>query len=347
MKKYFRNVSSFEDLKSQYKALLKANHPDNGGDLEVMKEINVEFDALFPIWKSRREAETGTDVNETADSTRRQFYTEYGWEGSRYNSNMSTTDISKIIKMYCKEKYPTWKFSVTSKYFSGGSEILICVMEAPEQIFDLDACRKAYTEHLENEKMGYYGGRGLGMNIEKMLAEDRMCWQLHRISDTYKEYFIEYGFSVLSDVYSFMQSYNYDDSDSMIDYFSCNFYSSVHIGKWDKGFKVVPKTNRIKNKANRPSKANNSTAKQDSTSETQNTALPDNKIGYTYKITKGEDTRDGSALWVVRIAKSLDRSTFKTESAAMQDRGGYYSKFKHGFIFRFDPTPILTDASAL
>ncbi|WP_243141044.1 MULTISPECIES: hypothetical protein [unclassified Lactonifactor] len=37
MKKYFRNVSSFEDLKSQYKALLKANHPDNGGDpLEVI-----------------------------------------------------------------------------------------------------------------------------------------------------------------------------------------------------------------------------------------------------------------------------------------------------------------------
>ncbi|SHF65497.1 hypothetical protein SAMN02745158_04515, partial [Lactonifactor longoviformis DSM 17459] len=68
MKKYFRNVSSFEDLKSQYKALLKANHPDNGGDLEVMKEINVEFDALFPIWKNRKETELGETINETASS---------------------------------------------------------------------------------------------------------------------------------------------------------------------------------------------------------------------------------------------------------------------------------------
>ncbi|SHF65047.1 LPD29 domain-containing protein, partial [Lactonifactor longoviformis] len=276
---------------------------------------------------------------------RRSFYTEYGWEGSRYDGSMTTTEIAKTIRMYCKERYPTWKFSVTSKYFSGGSEILICVMEAPEQIFDLKACRKAYTEHLENEKMGYYGGRGLGMNIEKMLAEDRMRWQLHRISDNYKEYFTEYAFSVLSDVYSFMQSYNYDDSDSMIDYFSCNFCSSIHIGKWDKGFKVVPKTNRIKSKANKPSKVN-ATTKQESTSETQYTALPDNKTGYTYKITKGEDTRDGSELWVVRIAEKLGREAYKSENIAMQERGGYYSKFKHGFIFRFDPSEILTNRTA-
>lgn len=65
---YFKSIKSFEDLKSQYKALLKANHPDNGGDVEAMKEINVQFDALFPIGKNRREIETGTTVNETADS---------------------------------------------------------------------------------------------------------------------------------------------------------------------------------------------------------------------------------------------------------------------------------------
>lgn len=52
--KHFKNVKSYEDLKDQYKALLKKNHPDNGGDLETMKEINVEYDALFPIWKTAR-----------------------------------------------------------------------------------------------------------------------------------------------------------------------------------------------------------------------------------------------------------------------------------------------------
>ena len=346
MSKYFKNVKSFENLKTQYKALLKVNHPDNGGDLEAMKEINVQFDALFAIWKNRREVETGEKVQETADSTRRQFYTEYGWEGSRYNGSMSTTEIAKTIRMYCKEKYPTWKFSVTTEYFSGGSSIDISVMAAPEQIFDLDACRKAYAEQLENEKMGYYGGRGLGMDIERMLADDKMHWQIHRVGEHDKKYFTEYGFSVIQDVYAFMQSYNYDDSDSMIDYFSCNFYGSFNIGKWNKGFRVVPKTARIKNKTTKPAKAKDSTPAQESTPEVAIITLPEDKTSYTYKITKGEDTRDGSDLWVVRIVETLDREAYKAEAAAMKDHGGYYSKFKHGFIFRFDPTEILTGQKA-
>ncbi|SET71886.1 hypothetical protein SAMN05216521_102071 [Enterocloster clostridioformis] len=340
MTKYFKNVKSLEDLKNQFKALARKNHPDAGGNAETMKEINCEYDALFPIWKDRHNtAEPQNQTTETADSTRRRFYTDWGWEGSRYNSSMSTTEISKAIKIYCKEKYPTWKFSVTSKYFSGGSSIDISVMEAPEQIFDLAACRKAYAEHLENEKMGYYGGRGLGMDIEKMLTDDKMHWQLHRISDHYKEYFTEYGFSVLEDVYKFMQSYNYDDSDSMTDYFACNFYSSFNIGKWDKGFKIVPKTARIKNQDSAPAK------KAPKKKPAEPEAI-EQKTGYTYKITKGEDTRDGSELWLVRIEETLDREAYKAEAAAMKERGGYYSKFRKAFIFRFDPTEILSGGKA-
>lgn len=43
MTKYFKNVKSFEELKKQYKELLKKHHPDNGGDVEAMKEINVQL----------------------------------------------------------------------------------------------------------------------------------------------------------------------------------------------------------------------------------------------------------------------------------------------------------------
>ena len=59
MAKYFKNIMSLDELKREYKALLKLHHPDNGGDVEVMKEVNVEFDALFPIWKNRTETEKG------------------------------------------------------------------------------------------------------------------------------------------------------------------------------------------------------------------------------------------------------------------------------------------------
>ena len=344
MTKYFKNVTSLEDLKNQFKALARKNHPDAGGNVEIMKEINCEYDALFPIWKDRHNTtEPQNQTTETADSTRRHFYTEWGWEGSRYNSSMSTTEISKAIKIYCKEKYPTWKFSVTSKYFSGGSSIDISVMEAPEQIFDLAACRKAYAEHLENEKMGYYGGRGLGMDIEKMLADDKMHWQLHSVRERDKEYFTEYGFTVMEDVYKFMQSYNFDDSDSMIDYFHCNFYESFNIGKWNRGFKVVPKTARIKNQGTTPAKKASRKAAEPKKETPKGI---ENNAEYTYKITKGEDTRDGSELWLVRIEETLDREAYKAEAAAMKERGGYYSKFRKAFIFRFDPTEILSGGKA-
>lgn len=338
MTKYFKNVTSLESLKNQFKTLARKNHPAAGGNAEAMKEINCEYDALFPIWKDRyNTAEPQNQTTETADSTRRRFYTEWGWEGSRYNSSMSTTEISKAIKIYCKEKYPTWKFSVTSKYFAGGSSIDVSIMEAPEQIFDLGACRKAYTEYNDlRDTYGYTGSRGLSINIDKMFAEDKVHWQLNSVNDRYREYFTEYGFSVLEDVYKFMQSYNYDDSDSMTDYFDCNFYDSLNIGKWNKGFKIVPKTARIKNTESAPAKK---AGKKDTKQESE---AIEQKSGYTYKITKGEDTRDGSKLWLVRIEEKLDRAAYIAENNAMKERGGYYSKFRKAFIFRFDPSEILT-----
>jgi len=41
---YFKNVKTVEELRKEYKKLVKANHPDNGGDPEVIKVINVEYE---------------------------------------------------------------------------------------------------------------------------------------------------------------------------------------------------------------------------------------------------------------------------------------------------------------
>lgn len=335
MAKYFKNVKSYENLKEQYRTLLKTNHPDAGGDVEIMKEINCEYDALFPIWKDRHNtADPENQTTETAESTRRHFYTENGWEGSRYNHDLSTTDISKIVKNYCKEKYPTWKFSVTSKYFSGGSEILICVMEAPVDIFD----REYFSLPVSENKFGWSAGeRRDCWNIEKMTEENSYYMQLHIMSEKENHpYLNEIGYTVLKDVYDFMQSYNYNDSDIMIDYFSVHFYSSIYIGKWDKGFRIVPKTARIKNKGAKPAETKKAAPKQEKAPEISQ------KSGYTYRITRGEDTRDGSTLWVVRIEETLDKAAYIAENNRMKALGGYYSKFKHGFIFRFDPTEKLS-----
>ena len=58
MSKYFKNVKSYNELKSTYKELLKANHPDNGGDLAKMQEINAEYDALFAILSKEKQSDS-------------------------------------------------------------------------------------------------------------------------------------------------------------------------------------------------------------------------------------------------------------------------------------------------
>lgn len=51
MSKYFSSCHTLEELKKEYKRLAMANHPDRGGDLRTMQEINAEYDNLFMDWK--------------------------------------------------------------------------------------------------------------------------------------------------------------------------------------------------------------------------------------------------------------------------------------------------------
>ena len=63
MGKYFENIRTLEQLRKQYKELLKLHHPDNGGDLQIMQEINAEYDRMFKILKDQHEnssADSGT-----------------------------------------------------------------------------------------------------------------------------------------------------------------------------------------------------------------------------------------------------------------------------------------------
>jgi len=63
---YFKNVETLEDLRKQYKELLKKYHPDNAdGSTEATQEINAEYDRLFNVLKNRHEhkADNTADAN--------------------------------------------------------------------------------------------------------------------------------------------------------------------------------------------------------------------------------------------------------------------------------------------
>lgn len=62
--KYFKNVETLEELRKQYKDLLKKYHPDNPqGSTEATQEINAEYDSLFNLLKNRHDTATGVYAN--------------------------------------------------------------------------------------------------------------------------------------------------------------------------------------------------------------------------------------------------------------------------------------------
>lgn len=299
--KHFKNILSLEDLKKQFRNLAMQHHPDKGGDAEIMKQINNEYDLLFPIWKTRSKVVT----NETSETYRRKFYTQNGWEGKNYNINLGTKEIALIIRNYVKEIYSDCKFSVTCKYYSGGSSISIRLMEAPINIFQ-DA--REIKDFQINEYYIDKSTEGFNLEIKEMIK----------------------------DIINLVNSYRFFDSDSMIDYFHTNFYYSVSIGAWDKPFQVVKREKKTK-KQSKPTE----TATTTSTAETS-VVLVTNQTITDYTIKEDVHTQTGEKLFVVKF-NTLDKSAFINISKRIKDKGGYYSKFKKGFIFKNDPTNIIKE----
>ena len=318
--KYFKNVKSYDGLKKQYRDLLKANHPDNGGDLEAMKEINIQYDALFAVWKNRQEEKTGKTIHETASGTRSEFYTEFGWKGSNHSWDRSLKEVAQIVRAYVKEKYPTYKFSVRTEYASMCQELHVELKESPIEIYkpfdDLDS-----DDFLEISKCLYYWDE-LGKIKFLDAPKDEKKKILEESTNPYRFLLNDVTKSVLADVDRFVESYNFKDCDGMIDYFHVDFYYFGCCQNNGESIAIVPKTARLKNpKADQAIRKSTKTAQ-----EPQATEEPEKiaeKSGYTYKITRGQDTRDGSDLWIVRIAEELDRAGYIAENKAMKARGAY------------------------
>lgn len=72
---YFKNVNTLQDLRKQYKKLLIIHHPDNGGNVAQMQEINAEYDKLFKALKDRHDNKA-TDNDKTSYENMKYDFTE-------------------------------------------------------------------------------------------------------------------------------------------------------------------------------------------------------------------------------------------------------------------------------
>lgn len=66
--KYFSEVKTSEDAKKRYHELAILHHPDKGGDVAIMQEINNEFEQ---VWERVKNIRTNSS-NETYESDKEQ-----------------------------------------------------------------------------------------------------------------------------------------------------------------------------------------------------------------------------------------------------------------------------------
>ena len=69
---FFKNVTSKEELYSQYKKLAMEHHPDHGGRVEDMQKINAEYNDLKArVWNTHKSATGETYTSERVRMQRR------------------------------------------------------------------------------------------------------------------------------------------------------------------------------------------------------------------------------------------------------------------------------------
>ena len=149
----------------------------------------------------------------------------------------STKEIAKTIRDELKSM-KNYKFSVTMETFSGGSSISVDVMNAPiRMIRSMEEIPKTNDPEIQSRYTRY--------QITHKQAEKYHQLSKYQLrgSDNYKAeswnngvFLTEAGHNDLKKIVAIVDKYHRHESDSSIDYFNCNFYFHLNLGKWDKAF---------------------------------------------------------------------------------------------------------------
>lgn len=75
----------------------------------------------------------------------------------------------------------------------------------------------------------------------------------------------------------------------------------------------------------------------------QETTVNNNDLHY--EISEDTDTRTGEKIYLVKVTETLSREEYINVNKYIKSIGGYYSRFKHAFLFKENPTDKLNNVS--
>lgn len=155
-------------------------------------------------------------------------YTQNAWRGSNCPSRfLPAKEVAAYIRRYIKQdvELNACRWSVTTESYSGGQSLTVALMASPFEAFS-EEWKIAHSFEVEH-------GHTQHGDLKDAVSPE--------------------VFRLIGKVKAFATSFNYDDSDGMIDYFDRGFYDHYYIGKWNKPYqRVEPKEGNAKSKSLRP-----------------------------------------------------------------------------------------------
>lgn len=145
------------------------------------------------------------------------FYTQNGWAGSNYDSKLSTKEIAAKVRSYAKKNFPGFKFSVRSEWSMYTDSMYIELKEG--------TCIP-FAEGSRSAERGYMSTMSTVKGWENELTPEM--------------------FKVLDAVTTYANSFRYDDSDGMQDYYDTNFYLKIKISDEYKVIEPKAKKSSVK-----------------------------------------------------------------------------------------------------
>jgi len=149
---------------------------------------------------------------------------------------MNTKEIAKKIRTDLKSM-KGFKFSVRTELFAGGSAINVDVMVSPIRMI------RTMDEIPNVEENSQFGNDYTMKNITKRQSEKYHQINYYQLRDEWDErywnngvFLTPEGHESLKKINEIITGYHWDESDSSVDYFNCNFYYHISLGKWDKDF---------------------------------------------------------------------------------------------------------------
>lgn len=185
-------------------------------------------------------------------------------------------------------------------------------------------------------KTGFNYGRGKGLvyRIHKTEYDGKVCYHAYKLNRKFTK---ECTGQANPANYWYVGSDNYDALAKWIEKGSIAWCELQEVKTPYEVEKVVKRKVKAVKSCKKEVMAEANTEESRADDNTQESNILDVNA-YTYEISEDTDTRSGEKIFLVKVAEKLRREEYLQVNKHMKSLGGYYSRFKHAFLFKDNPS---------